>query len=167
MNGLKIPAAGKFFNNHPTLKNINILEMEYLEIKALLKCSEPITLLIPLKPQKIKFTNDEIQNQNSSSLNYLITKLKVFSPEVTTMKSISPLLIPRQPKKTSFKEIIPNQVSTVLYDIPLKKITFNEVIIESIPDILFPEQPKKRYYSAMNIINMNIQGSKRPEFCGN
>ena len=77
LNGLKIPAAGKFFNNHPTLKNINILEMEYLKIKAPLKCSEPTTLLIPLKPKKIKFTNEEIQNQNSSNLNYLVEMSKL------------------------------------------------------------------------------------------
>ena len=163
LNGLKIPPAGKFFNNHPTLKNINILEMEYLKIKAPLKCSEPTTLLIPLKPKKIKFTNEEIQNQNSTNLNYLITKLKVFSPAATTMKSIPPLLIPKQPKKTSFKEIIPNQVSTVFYDIQPKKKTFNEVIVESNTDVFIPEQPKKRYYSAMNIESMSIQGT--PDYC--
>ena len=163
LNGLKIPAAGKFFNNHPTLKNINILEMEYLKIKAPLKCSEPTTLLIPLKPKKIKFTNEEIQNQSSSNLNYLITKLKVFSPAATTMKSMSPLLIPRQPKKTSFKEIIPNQQTNVFYDIKPKKKAFNEVIVESITDVFIPEQPKKRYYSAMNIESMSIQGT--PDYC--
>ena len=164
LNGLKIPAAGKFFNNHPTLKNINILEMEYLKIKAPLKCSEPTTLLLPLKPKKIKFTDFEVQ-KNSSSLNYLINKMKVFSPAATTIKSISPLLIPRQPKKTSFKEITPNKVSNFLYDIPPKKKSYNEVIIESIPDIFIPEQPKKRYLSAINTDNMSIHGSERPEFC--
>ena len=163
LNGLKIPAAGKFFNNNPTLRNMNIYELEYLKIKAPFKCSEPTSLMLPLKPKKVKFT--DIESQNSSNLNYIINKLKIFTPADTSIRSISPLIIPRQPKKTSFKEIIPNKESDILYNIVPKIKPFNEVVIESIPDIFIPEQPKKRYYSAQNADNMSIFGETTPLFC--
>jgi len=76
---------------------MNIYELEYLKIKAPFKCSEPTSLMLPLKPKKVKFT--DIKSQNSSNLNYIINKLKIFTPADTSIRSISPLIIPRQPKK--------------------------------------------------------------------
>ena len=133
----------------------------YYETKEINKLSSK--LLIPLQPKKIKFT--DITSQNSSNLNYIINKVKVFLPSVTSIKNTSSLIIPQQPKKTSFIEITPNKASNILYDIPPKKKLFNEIAIESIPDIFIPEQPKKRYYSAMNAETMTIHASERPEFC--
>ena len=163
LNHLKLPATGKFFNNHPILKSISNYELEYLKIKAPFKCINSSKLLIPLQPKKIKFT--DITSQNSSNFNYIINKVKVFHPSVTSIKNTSSLIIPQQPKKTSFIEITPNKASNILYDIPPKKKLFNEIAIESIPDIFIPEQPKKRYYSAMNAETMTIHASERPEFC--
>lgn len=165
LNHLKLPATGKFFNNNPKLKLMNIYELEYLKIKAPLKCINSSTLLIPLQPKKTKFT--DMASQNSSNLNYIINKVKIFNPSLTSIKNESSLLITQQPKKTSFVEITPNKESNIIYtSIIPKKITFNDITIDnSIPDVFLQEQPKKRYYSAMNAENMTIHASERPDFC--
>ena len=62
-------------------------------------------LLIPLQPKKIKYT--DITSQNTSNVDYIINKVKVFLPSVTSIKNTSSLIIPQQPKKTSFIEITP------------------------------------------------------------
>ena len=161
LNNFKLPAIGKFFNNHPILKSINILEIEYLKIKAPFKCSNSTNLLLPLKPKKIKFT--DIQSENTN-FNYIINKVKVFSPSATSIKNISTLLIPKQPKKTSFIGISPNKESNILYEKAPKKTSFDEIAIESIPDIFIQEQPKKRYYSTNKADSMSIMG-ETPLFC--
>ena len=164
LSPIKLPAAGKFFNNHPILKSSSILELEYLKIKAPLKCINSSTLLLPLQPKKTKFL--DIKRDTCSNLLYLINKIKIFNPSSTIIdKNTSNLLIPQQPKKTSFIELTLNKPSDILYNGIPKKKKFDEVIIESNLDIFIPEQPKKRYYSAMNTDNMSIQGSERPEFC--
>ena len=162
LNNFKLPATGKFFNNHPILKSINILEIEYLKIKAPLKCSNSTSLLLPLKPKKIKFT--DIQTENSENLKYIINKVKVFSPSATSVKNISTLLIPKQPKKTSFIGISPNKETDFLFEKLPKKSSFDEINIESFPDIFIPEQPKKRYYSTNKADSMSIMG-ETPLFC--
>ena len=162
LNNFKLPATGKFFNNHPVLKSINILEIEYLKIKAPLKCSSSTSLLIPLKPKKIKFT--DIQSENSANLKYIINKVKVFSPSATSVKNTSTLLIPKQPKKTSFTGISPNKETDFLFELYPKKTSFDEITIENFPDIFIQEQPKKRYYSTNKADSMSIMG-ETPLFC--
>ena len=161
LNNFKLPATGKFFNNHPILKSINILEIEYLKIKAPLIYSNSTNLFIPLKPKKIKFT--DIQSENTN-FKYIINKVKVFSPSATSVKNISTLLIPSQPKKTSFIGISPNKESNILFEKAPKKTSFDEITMESIPDIFIQEQPKKRYYSTNKADSMSIIG-ETPLFC--
>lgn len=163
LNHLKLPAAGKFFNNHPILKPRYNSELEFLKVKAPYKCINSTNLLIPLQPKKIKFT--DITSEKSSNIDYIINKVKVFLPLQTTIKNESKLLIPQQPKKTSFTDITPNKESNVIYTIQPKIKSFNEMTIENSPDIFIPEQPKKRYYSAMNAEILTIHASERPDFC--
>ena len=163
LNHFKLPAAGKFFNNNPILKPRYNSELEYLKVKAPYKCINSTNLLIPLQPKKIKYT--DITSQNTSNVDYIINKVKVFLPSQTSFKNESTLLIPQQPKKTSFEEITPNKESNVIFISPPKIKSFNEITIENSPDIFIPEQPKKRYYSAMNAETMTIHASERPDFC--
>ena len=162
LNRLKLPATGKFFYNRPVLKSGNILELEYLKIKAPLKCVNSSNLLIPLKPKKIKYTNLDIKTENSSNLLYIINKTKIFHPSIISITNDSALLIPQQPKKTSFTEIVTEKATDILYDIIPKKRTFDEIAIESIPDIFIQEQAKKRYYTMLNTDNMSIKGIDKP-----
>lgn len=162
LNRLKLPATGKFFYNRPVLKSRNVLELEYLKIKAPLKCINSSNLLLPLKPKKIKYTNLDIKTENSSNLLYIINKTKIFHPSLISIANDSSLLIPQQPKKTSFTEIMPEKSTDILYDIIPKKKTFDEITIDSIPDIFIQEQSKKRYYTMLNTDNMSIKGIDKP-----
>ena len=163
LNQLKLPASGKFFNGKPTLKSMNIYELEYLKIKAPLKSINSTSLYIPLKPKKTKFT--DVEKENSSNLNYILKKVKVFTPQATQVKNMPSLLIPKQPKKTSFQEISQDKASTISYTnfVP-KKTSYDHVTIENFPDIFIPDHAKRRYLSAMNIENMSIPGDKA-EYC--
>ena len=163
LNQLNLPAAGKFFNNHPILKPRYNSELEFLKVKAPYKCINSTNLLIPLQPKKTKFT--DITSQNTSNIDYIINKVKVFLPLQTSIKNESTLLIPQQPKKTSFTEITPNKESNEIFLIQPKTKSFNLMTIENFPDVFIPEQPKKRYYSATNAETMTIHGSERPDFC--
>ena len=163
LNHLKLPATGKFFNNRPILKPRYNSELEFIKIKAPYKCVNSTNLLIPLQPKKTRFT--DITSQNSSKLDYIINKVKVFLPSETSIKNATTLLIPQQPKKTSFKELISNKETDVIIKNIPKIRTFSEITIENCPDIFIPEQGKKRYYSAINAETMTIPASERPDFC--
>ena len=165
LNQLTLPPSGKFFNGKPILKSMNIFELEYLKFKAPLKFMNATNLFIPLKPKKIKYTDADVEKENSSNVNYIIKKTKVFSPEETTIKNISSLLIEKQPKKTTFEDVSQDKVNTIEYNnyVP-KKTSFDIITIENFPDIFIPDHAKKRYLSAMNIETMSIQGEKG-EYC--
>lgn len=165
LNKIKLPAAGKFFNNMPVLKIGESLEFQYLKIKPPFVCENPLKFLIPFKPKKVRYTDLDVKSESSSNLLYIINKVKLFSPTSTKFKNESSLLIPPQPKKTSFTEITTQKVTDVLYDIPRKITPFEKVVVESIPDLFIQEQPKKRYFSAEVADHMSIIGSARAVFC--
>jgi hypothetical protein len=160
---INLPATGKFFNNMPVLKLGKASEFEYLKIKPPFLFESLPNLFLPLKPKKIRYTNLDVKSESSSNLLYIINKVKIFSPSSTQVKSESSLLIPEQPKKTSFNEITVHNVASILYNIPRKIKPFEEVSISSYPDIFLPEQPKKHYYSATKAESMSIKGT--PVFC--
>lgn len=161
---VNLPATGKFFNNHPVLKSSNILELEYLKIKAPLQLENSSNLFLPFKPKKMKF--DDMKSENCSNLLYSLNKVKVFNPSSTSIdNNVNNFLIPYQPKKTHFTDLTSNKALDVLFLTPPKKKVYDDVAVESNFDIFIPEQPKRRYYSLMNTDNMSIHGSERPEFC--
>ena len=164
LNQLTLPPSGKFFNGKPTLKSMNIFELEYLKIKAPFKLMNSTSLFIPLKPKKIKYTEEDVKKENSSNVNYIIKKTKVFSPEETTIKNISSLLIERQPKKTTFEDVSQDRVNNIEFSNIPKKTSYDNITIENFPDIFIPDNAKKKYLSAMNIETMSIQGEKG-EYC--
>jgi len=159
LNHFKLEAAGKFFNNHPKLREGGMFEIEYLKIKAPLKQISANKLFIPHKLKKIKYT--DIVSEKSSDVLYIINKVKVFDPLVTEIKSASNLLIEKQPKKTSYTELTPEQLPGILYDIIPKLKTFEMVSIESLPDLFIPVAKKKRYYSAILTENMSVMGQEK------
>lgn len=159
LNHFKLEAAGKFFNNHPKLREGGMFEIEYLKIKAPLKQISANKLFIPHKLKKIKYT--DIVSEKSSDVLYKINKVKVFDPLVTEIKSASNLLIEKQPKKTSYTELTPEQLPSILYDIIPKLKTFEMVSIESLPDLFIPVAKKKRYYSAILTENMSVMGQEK------
>ena len=159
LNHFKLEAAGKFFNNHPKLREGGMFEIEYLKIKAPLKQISANKLFIPHKLKKIKYT--DIVSEKSSDVLYIINKVKVFDPLVTEIKNATNLLIEKQPKKTSYTELTPEQLPGILYDIIPKLKTFEMVSIESLPDLFIPVAKKKRYYSAILTENMSVMGQEK------
>jgi len=159
LNHFKLEAAGKFFNNHPKLREGGMFEIEYLKIKAPLKQISANKLFIPHKLKKIKYT--DIVSEKSSDVLYIINKVKVFDPLVTEIKNATNLLIEKQPKKTSYTELTPEQLPSILYDIIPKQKTFEMVSIESLPDLFIPVAKKKRYYSAILTENMSVMGQEK------
>ena len=162
LNKVKLPAAGKFFNNHPKLKEGGMFEFEFLKIKAPLKLTNTSKLFIPQKLKKIKYL--DITSEKSSNLRYLINKIKKFSPNSTIVNKSNNLLIPKQPKKTSFEELTPEIIQNINYDSIPKKRSYDMITIENNQDIFIPEAGKKKYYSAKMTENISFIGS-RPEFC--
>ena len=185
LKGFLLPADGKFFNNKPILKEGGMFEFEFLKIKAPFKFSNSSKLFIPKIPKKIRYT--ELITQKNPSVTYIINKVKVFTPSYTIMKKAFDLLIPRQPKKTSFTDLsletlssllIPQQPKktsfdllsiekalNVLYDIIPKIKTFEMVSIENLNNLFIPGKPKKRYYAASTIDSFNYNGIEKPENC--
>ena len=159
LNHFKLEAAGKFFNNHPKLREGGMFEIEYLKIKAPLKQISANKLFIPHKLKKIKYT--DIVSEKSSDVLYIINKVKVFDPLVTEIKNATNLLIEKQPKKTSYTELTPEQLPSILYDIIPKQKTFEMVSIESLPDLFIPVAKKKRYYSTILTENMSVMGQEK------
>ena len=159
LNKFKLEAVGKFFNNHPKLREGGMFEIEYLKIKAPLKQTSANKLFIPHKLKKIKYT--DIVSEKSSDVLYIINKVKVFDPLITEIKNASNLLIEKQPKKTSFTELTSEQLPNIIYDIIPKLKTFDMVSIESLPDLFIPVAKKKRYYSAITTDNMSVMGQEK------
>lgn len=159
LNKFKLEAVGKFFNNHPKLREGGMFEIEYLKIKAPLKQTSANKLFIPHKLKKIKYT--DIVSEKSSDVLYIINKVKVFDPLIIEIKNASNLLIEKQPKKTSFTELTSEQLPNIIYDIIPKLKTFDMVSIESLPDLFIPVAKKKRYYSAITTDNMSVMGQEK------
>ena len=162
LNRLKLPAVGKFFNNHPKLKEGGMFEFEFLKIKAPLKLTSTSKLFIPQKLKKIKYF--DISSERSSNFKYIIHKIKKFSPNSTVANKGYSLLIPKQPKNTSFEELTPEKIQKISYDIIPKPKPFEMITIETTQDIFIPEAGPKKYYS-VKMNNISIIGNERPEFC--
>ena len=159
LNNFKLEATGKFFNNHPKLREGGMFEIEFLKIKAPLKQTSANKLFIPHKLKKIKYT--DIVSEKSADVLYIINKVKVFDPLITEIKNASNFLIEKQPKKTSFTELTSEQLPYIIYDIIPKLKTFDMVSIESLPDLFIPVAKKKRYYSAIMTENMSVMGQEK------
>ena len=159
LNNFKLEATGKFFNNHPKLREGGMFEIEFLKIKAPLKQTSANKLFIPHKLKKIKYT--DIVSEKSADVLYIINKVKVFDPLITEIKNASHFLIEKQPKKTSFTELTSEQLPYIIYDIIPKLKTFDMVSIESLPELFIPVAKKKRYYSAIMTENMSVMGQEK------
>ena len=159
LNNFKLEATGKFFNNHPKLREGGMFEIEFLKIKAPLKQTSANKLFIPHKLKKIKYT--DIVSEKSADVLYIINKVKVFDPLITEIKNASNFLIEKQPKKTSFTELTSEQLPYIIYDIIPKLKTFDMVSIESLPELFIPVAKKKRYYSAIMTENMSVMGQEK------
>ena len=162
LNRLKLPAVGKFFNNHPKLKEGGMFEFEILKIKAPFKLTNTSNLFIPQKLKKLKYF--DISSEKSSNLKYIINKIKKFSPNSTVENKGYNLLIPKQPKNTSFEELTPEKIQNISYDFMPKKRPFDMITIDNAQDIFIPEAGIKKYYS-VKMDNINIIGNERPKFC--
>ena len=160
LSRIKLPAVGKFFKNHPRLKEGGIFELEYLKIKAPLKLANSSNVFIPQKQKQIKYK--DITSERSSNIKYLLNKIKKFNPNSIVENKIYNLLIPKQPKTSSFDELSPQKIQNIVYENIPKQEPFEMMTIENAQDIFIPEAPKRRYYSAKTE-NINIIG--RPEYC--
>ena len=163
LNQIKISAIGKFFNNHPTLKEAGMFEFEFLKIKPPLKLANTSKLFIPQKPKKIKYL--DISSEKCSNVKYIINKIKKFSPDSTVANKGYNLLIPNQPKNTSFEELTPEKIQNIIYSFIPKQKPFDMITIENDQDIFIPEAGKRRYYSKIMTEKISIIGNQRPEFC--
>ena len=162
LNHLKLPAVGKFFNNHPKLKEGGMFEFKFLKIKAPLMLTNTSKLFIQQKQKKLKYL--DITSERSSNFKYLINKIKKFSPDSTMENKCYNLLIPKQPRNTSFEELTHQKIQNINYDSIPKQRSFDMITIENAQDVFIPEAGKRRYYS-VKMDNLSILGIGRPDFC--